>query len=62
MSPASRLHDITALGIGVFIGASGAMDNGGMVLVGLCVAAVFVVARTIEEHYVRKIERVWREK
>ena len=58
MSPAARLHDVTALGIGCWIGTAGAENNGGLLFVGLCVAAVFIVARAIEDHYVKQIDKV----
>lgn len=58
MSPAARLNDVIGIGIGVSIGASGASENGGMVFIGMFVAVVFLVARAIEDHYLKQIERV----
>lgn len=57
MNPAARFHDVTAVGIGAFIGSAGASDNGGMLFIGICVAVVFTVARTIEDHYLKQIEQ-----
>lgn len=49
MNLAARFYDVTAIGIGVFIGVSGASESGGMVFIGLCVAAFFVIGRAIED-------------
>lgn len=49
MNLAARFYDLTAIGIGAFIGASGTVGNGGMVFVGMCVAAFFMIGRAIED-------------
>lgn len=57
MSPAERFHDATAIGIGWWIGTAGAKSDGGLLFVAIIVAVIFIVARAIEDHYIKQIHR-----